>query len=233
MNATKKHARIAGFWYLAMGVTAPFGLLYVPSKLIVRGDAVATADHLRASESLLRLGIGSELIHQAIAVFLVLALFRLFRNVNELMAWHLVCLGALVSVPIMFVNVLNEIAALILVQRPDFLAVFDQTQLDALAYLFMRLHGQGITVASVFWGLWLFPFGILVMRSGFIPRVLGILLLIAGAGYFVSSLTSLALPQFEPFVDPVASILVFGEIPIMFWLLIWGARVKPAEAPAS
>lgn len=230
MDSTKRNARIAGAWYMAMGFTAPIGLLYVPAQIIVREDAAATADRIRASEGLLRLGIASELVHQAIAVFLVLALFRLFKQVNEHVAWHMVCLGALVSVPIMFLNILNEIAALVLAGRPGFLSVFAPPQLDALAYLFMRLHGQGVTIASVFWGLWLFPFGWLVIRSGFIPRLLGVLLLVAGLSYVASSFTTLAVPQFASRVDPVASVLAIAEVPIMFWLLIWGARSRPAPA---
>src|SRR5712692_55623 len=196
MNQTRKRARVAGLLYLLIGITAPIGLVYVPSTLIVPGDATATADHIRASESLLRIGIASELFHQTIAIFLVLALYRLFKAVNETYAWQMVILGALVSVPIVFLNVLNEIAALVLVSGADFLSVFDKRQLDALAFLFLRLHNQGINVASIFWGLWLFPFGMLVIRSGFIPRVLGVLLMIAGSAYLVSSFTSVLLPRY-------------------------------------
>ena len=231
MNSTKKQARAAGLLYLVIGITAPIGLEYVPSKLIVHGNATATADHLRASESLLRIGIASELFHQVICVFLVLALYRLFKAVNEAHARQLVILGALVSVPIMFLNVINEIAALILVSGADFLSVFEKRQLDALAYLFIRLHGQGISVASIFWGLWLFPFGMLVIRSGFIPRILGVLLMIAGAAYLASAFASLLLPRYGHPVGEVAGVLEIGEVPIIFWLLIWGAKARPSDAP--
>jgi hypothetical protein len=154
----------------------------------------------------------------------------LFKAVNEALAKQLVILGALVAVPIMFVNVLNEIAALVLVTGADFLTVFEKPQLDALAYLFLGLHGQGITVASIFWGLWLFPFGILVIRSGFIPRVFGVLLMIAGVGYLASALATLVLPRYAPLVSRVALPLEAAEVPIIFWLLIWGAKTRPTEA---
>ena len=207
--------------------------MYVPSKLIVPGNATATADNIRASEWLLRVGMATELIHQVIVVFLVLALYRLFKPVNETLARQVVILGALVSVPIVFVNVLNEIAAQVLVSGADFLSVFEKPQLDALAYLFLRLHGRGLTVVSIFWGLWLFPFGMLVIRSRFIPRVLGVLLMIAGAGYLASSFATLALPGYASLVSQVAFPLYFGELPIIFWLLIWGARPQPAAARTS
>jgi Domain of unknown function (DUF4386) len=232
MNPTRKQARIAGLWYLLLGITAPIGLVYVPAKLIVSGNATATADHLRASESLLRIGIGSELFHQVIGIFLVLALYRLFKAVNQKHA-VLMVIFSLLGLPIIFLNVLNEIAALVLVSGADFLSVFDKRQLDALAYLFVRLHSQGITVASIFWGLWLFPFGMLVIRSGFIPRFLGVLLFIAGFAYLAESFTTLVLTRYAPFVGKFAMILMAAELPIMFWLLIWGAKTKPSDAPAS
>ena len=233
MNSTKKTARFAGLLYLLLAVTAPIGLIYVPNTLIVRGDAAATADRVRASEALLRIGIGSELFHQTIVIFLVLALYRLFKAVNEKQAVLLVILGALVSVPIVFLNVLNEIAALVLLSGADYLSAFDKRQLDALAYLFLRLHSQGIVVASIFWGLWLFPFGMLVIPSGFIPRVLGVLLMIAGFAYVASSFTSLLLPRYAQLVGQFAIVLELGELPIIFWLLIWGAKGRPAAAPAT
>jgi hypothetical protein len=192
----------------------------------VRGDATATADHIRASETLLRIGISIELLTEVLWVFVVLALYRLFKPVDDNRAREMLILGALVSVPIVFVSVLAEIAALLLGNGGEFLAGFNRSQLDALAMLFYRLHGQGLNLASIFWGLWLFPFGMLVIRSGFIPRFSGWLLFLAGAGYVTSSFTTLLLPQYEGGVDRVAGILEFGELPIIFWLLIWGARTR-------
>ncbi|MEA2603438.1 MAG: hypothetical protein QOF89_4430 [Acidobacteriota bacterium] len=233
MSSTQQQARFAGFLYLLLALIAPIGLLYVPGKLIVFGNATATADNIRASEGLFRIGIASELIHQIIGLFLVLALYRLFKAVNENHARQMVILGSLVSLPIVFVNVLNEIAALVLVSGADFLSVFEKPHLDALAYLFLRLHSQGIAVASIFWGLWLFPFGMLVIRSGFIPRVLGFLLMIAGAAYLASSFATLILPRYAPLVSQIALPLEAAELPIIFWLLIWGARTRPADALAA
>jgi len=232
MRTTRQQARFAGLLYLIMAVIAPIGLLIVPGKVIVPDNATATADAIRASEGLLRIGIASELIHQALAVFLVLALYRLFQPVDVSLARHLVALGALVSVPIMFANVLNEVAALILVSDAKFLSVFDRADLDAMAYLFLRLHTYGITLASVFWGLWLFPFGMLVIRSGFIPRVLGILLMIAGTGYLAAAFATLVVPRYAEAVGKIAFPMEVAEVPIIFWLVIWGARMRPMPSAA-
>lgn len=232
MRSTQQQARLAGFLYVLLAFIAPIGLIYVPGKLIVARDAIATAANIRDSEWLLRLGIASELTHQVIGLFLVLALYRLFKGVDEGLARQMVIFGGVVSGPVMFVNLLNDIAALILVSGADFLSVFEPRQLDALAYLFVRLHSHGITVASVFWGLWLFPFGLLVIRSGFIPRAFGFLLMIAGAAYVASAFTTLIVPHYASLVAKVALPLEVAELPIIFWLAIWGARPRrpPAEA---
>jgi len=233
LTVIRQRARIAGRWYVALALIAPIGLVYVPGKLIVTGDATATAENIRTSEALLRIGIFSELSHQALGIFLVLALYRLFKPVNEMLAKQLVILGALVSVPIMFLNVLNEIAAITVARGGDFLSVFNIPQLDALAYLFLRLHSRGITVASIFWGLWLFPFGMLVIRSGFIPRVLGVLLFIAGAAYLAAAFAILIVPRYGPLVGGIALPLEVAELPIVFWLAIWGARRRPTGPVAA
>ena len=229
MNSTKKQARVAGLLYLLASIIGFFCLAYVPGKLIVSGDATATANRIRASETLLRLGIASELIAFTIFIFVVLALYRLFKAVSEKHAVAMATL-LLISIPISLLNLLNEIAALVLVSGASFLSAFEKGQLDALAYMFLRLHGQGFIIAQIFWGLWLFPFGILVIRSGFIPRFLGYLLFIAASGYLASSFTSLLLPSYRHLVDQFAMVLEAGELPIIFWLLIWGAKV-PLDRP--
>ena len=222
MNLSKKTARQAGFLYLLASLTALPGLLYVPGKLFVRGDMTATANHLRASDGLLRLGVGSELCSHIIFIYLVVLLYRLFRPVNEGQA-SLMAILILVSLPIVFINVLTEIAAAALVGG-EYSAVFDRAQLDALAYLLLRLHSRGFAVAEIFWGLWLFPFAIVVIQSGFIPRVLGYLLIIAGCGYLLDSLTVLFVPGPSELAHQIARLLTAGELPIIFWLLIWGTK---------
>jgi len=230
LRTTKQQARFAGFLYFLLALSAPWGLMVVPGKLIVSGNATATADNLRASEGLMRLGIASELVHQAIAVFLLLELYKLFKPVDVGLSRQLVALGALLSVPIMFVNVLNDVAALYLVSGSETLSAFTRPQLDSLAYLFVYLHGKGVIVASIFWGLWLFPFALLVFRSRFIPRIFGYLLLIAGSAYLLDSFVTLVVPRYAELTGQIAMPLAIAEVPIIFWLLIWGAKPPPAEA---
>jgi hypothetical protein len=231
MNSIKKQAHIAGVLYVVASITAVFAWIYVDGKIFVRDDAAATANNIRASETLLRLGIAGELIGSVIFVFVVLALYRLFKAVSEKHAMAMAIL-LLISTPISLLAVLGELAALIVAGGGNFLSAFDQHQLDSLSYLFFRLHGQALVVAQIFWGLWLFPFGILVIRCGFMPRFLGFLLFIAGVGYLIGSFSVLLLPSYKQLGSQIAMILELGELPIIFWLLIWGAKM-PVRAAAS
>jgi Domain of unknown function (DUF4386) len=229
MNSTKKTARIAGLLYLVNAVTGFFGIIYVPSRLIVSGNAAATANNILASERLFRLGIVSELICAVEFVFLFWILYRLLGGVNKTHASLMVILG-LVFVPIMVVNTLSEIAALMALRGADFLSVFDKRQLEAMAMLLLDLHRYGYVVGWIF-GLFHFHFGVLVFRSGFLPRILGVLLIAACFGYLADSLTPLLLPSYEDVVGRIANIpLTLGEPAIILWFLIRGAKDQPLEA---
>lgn len=231
MNSTKNAARVAGALYGLNGLTGFFSLQYVPGKLIVSGNAAATANNILAHEMLFRLSIVSELFCAAEFIFVVWALYRLLNGVNKTHASLMVILG-LVPLPIMFLNVLNEVAALALFRGADFLSVFDKPQRDALAMLFLWLHGSGIGASELLWGPFFIPFGLLVMRSRFLPRILGVLLFAACFGYLADSLTSLLRPSYGAVVSRFAMILTAGELPMMFWLLIMGAKDQPLAAPA-
>jgi len=226
MNSTKKAARVAGVLYLVNAATGFFGIIYVPGRLMISGNTSATANNILASERLFRLGIVSELICAAEWVFVLWALYRLLGGVNKTQASLMVILG-LAFIPIMCVNALNEVAALTLLRGADYLSVFDQAQRQALALLFLDLHRYGYVIGWIF-GLYFFPFGMLVFKSGFLPRTLGVLLIAAGCGCLADSLTPLLLPHFAEAVERFASIaLTLGEPVIILWLLIRGAKEQP------
>src|SRR5919108_5304128 len=142
MHPLKKTARTAGAIYLSMVVTAPFTLIYVPNKLIVYGDASATANNVLAHEAMFRLAIVGDLLTHVIFISLGIALYRLLSSVNKTWAMLMVVFVS-VSAAVGFLDTLNNVAALILFRGGDFLAVFDKAQLNALGYLFIRLHSQG------------------------------------------------------------------------------------------
>jgi hypothetical protein len=138
-----------------------------------------------------------------------------------------------ISIPISCLTVLNEIAALMLVRGADFLSAFTKPQLDALAMVFLRMHGSGVLVAQIFWGLWLLPFGMLVYKSGFIPRFFGVFLIANGLAYPIQSFAALFLPRYSGAVSAVTFPLLFGELAIIAWLLIRGVRERPLVAAAA
>jgi len=231
MHPTDNAARIAGPVYLSMLLTAPFSLIYVPSKLIVRGNATATANNILAHETMFRLSIMGDLVGQVIFICLAIALYRLLRDVNRTWAWLMVSF-VLVSAAVGFLNTLNNVAALILFRGDEFLTVFDQVQREALGMLFIRLHSQGQFIDEIFWGLWLFPFGLLVFRSGFLPRFLGIWLMINCFGYLVLSVTALFFPLYYEAAFRFSQPVLFGELATMLWLLIKGAKVTALPVTA-
>jgi Domain of unknown function (DUF4386) len=228
---TRNPGRFAGLIYLLVSIPGFFALIYVPNKLIAHGNATVTAANIATHETLFRAGIASNLICQILFMGVALLLYDLLQGVNRRQAALMLAL-IVIAVPIALLNELSAIAALILVRGADFLAVFDKPQLDALAMLFLNLHSHGFDIAGIFWGLWLFPLGLLVYRSGFIPRILGILLIANSFTYPVNSFTSLLLPHYEAIVSRWMMPFTFGELIFMFWLLIMGAEPKQA-APNS
>jgi hypothetical protein len=226
MSFIKNPGRFAGLLYVLASIPGAFALIYVPSKLIVHGDATATASNIAAHETLFRLGISCNLISQILFIWVALALYDLLKGVNQRHASLMFGL-IVVSIPIALLNELNAIAALNLVRGADFLSIVEKPQRDALAMLFLNLHSRGLDIAAIFWGLWLFPLGLLAYRSGSLPRILGVLLIMNGCTYPINSFTSLLFPQYADIASRWIMPFGFGELFFMFWLLIMGAKPKP------
>ena len=227
MNTTKKAARNAGWIYLILAITGIFSLMYVPSTIIVTGNASETASNIASFELLFRAGIFVGLVSSIVFVFLALALYRLLNDINHKQAVLMVTLVA-ISAAAGFSTTPLQLPALVALSGADFLSVFEKSQLEALAYLFLRSHSWALQGVQIFWGLWLFPFGFLVYKSGFIPRIFGILLIIAGCGYLLGSFSFFILPQYGDTLSTLVLLLEIGELPIIFWLLIVGATA-PSE----
>jgi uncharacterized protein DUF4386 len=223
----RKNARVAGLLYLLGSLFGIVRLIYVPNTLFVYGNATATANNIAEHELLFRFGIVSYLLCGALWIFVTLALYRLFKGVNQALAVLMVILGSLMVTPIFFVNTVNDAAALMFVRGGGYLSVFDKPQRDAFARLFLDLHHQLDLANEIFWGLWLLPFGLLVFRSGFLPRILGVWLIIACFAYLALSFTGFLLPAYEDQVGNITQPVLLGEVATMLWLLIMGANEKP------
>jgi hypothetical protein len=220
--------RLAGVLYLLLTVISIIPFAYV-GTLVVAGNPTATAANVLANETSFRLSIVLELFAAIIFIPLVLALYGLLNSVNRSYA-RLMVVFAVVSVPITFFQGLMQLAALEFIHGPSFLSILPPSQMTAVAQVFIDLSNQVLYLNDIFFGLWLLPFGALVFRSRFIPRVLGVLLLINGFAY----LGYISLLVFPSSANLVSELLLLpelvGELPIMAWLLIKGAKPAPLTA---
>ena len=234
MNSSNDTARLPGLlWFLA-AVTGGFGLFYVRSTLIVTGDAAATAANIVASESLFRAAIVSSLFSQIFLFFFGLTLYHLFKRVDQVLATVFLT-SIMMTVGIAVVNQLNNFGALLVLSQADYLKVFNAEQLNAMAMIFLRLSNSGQGLLEIFWTPYFFTFGLLIIKSKYLPKLLGILLMIMSVGYAINILTKFLIPQFHPAMfTQLAMILgALGGIPTILWFLIKGARVQPLDEPAS
>jgi hypothetical protein len=201
--------------------------MYVPMTLIVSGDAATTASNIMANELLFRMGIAGNLITQIIQILIVLVLYKLFKPVSKNHA-SLMVVFALVGVPMAMLNNLNRIAALILLNGAEFLKVLGIDQLHVQMMFFLELSEQGVLIPTIFWGLWLLPLGYLVYKSGYFPRILGVLVIMSGFGYLLDSFTHFLIPNYanyEAILFPVVMLMGMGEILFALWVLIKGAKI--------
>ena len=224
MNSTKATAHKAGVLYLVFMIVAIAGEFLFPAY-IVPGDAAATVHNIISSEFTFRISILNGFITLLLHIFLVVVLYALFNTVDKTQALLMVLMVS-IGVTVALANLITKFMPLVLLNNAEYLSAFTKPQLDALILSFLRFHSSGATITLAFWGLWLFPFGILVVKSGYFPRALGVLLIIAGFAYLTSSVTSIAFPEHRRFLSKIMMPLYFGEVPIIFWLLIKGAKVK-------
>jgi len=226
IRSKKENARLAGLIYLVVVLTGIFSLGYVPSQLIVWDDAATTYNNILASEFLFRLGIVSGILCYLSFLVLHFILYELFKPVNRIYAVLMVVL-AVVSVPISLFNMINKVDILTLISGAQYLNTFEAEQLHTHVMLLLKSYNNGILVVQVFWGLWLFPFGYLVFKSGYLPRIFGILLMLGCFSYLVRFSGSMFFPNFDmpSFVGLPASL---AEIGTCLWLLIMGVKDKPA-----
>ncbi|WP_025146437.1 DUF4386 domain-containing protein [Pedobacter jeongneungensis] len=228
MGANKKTARIAGAIYLIVVLTGMFSLAYVPSKLIAWNNPAQTYHNIKTSDLLFRLSILSNFICYTAFLALPLVLYKLLNEVNNNHAKLMVIL-VMVSVSISFINIQNKLAVLSLIGEAEYLKVFSLSQLQSQVMFYIDNYYNGMIINQIFWGLWLFPFGYLVYRSGFLPKILGIFLILGCFGYLLNVIGETAIPNYDKsvisnYITLPASI---GEIGTCLWLLIIGIKEKP------
>jgi hypothetical protein len=211
-SLNNRSAKLAGILYLSLIPLGILGIIYVPSNLIVPGDITTTISNITENETLFRWSIISALAVQLVNIILVILLFKIFKPIHTTMA-ALMVIFSLLAVPIAFINEINNLAVLQLLDHPN--------ESEHLISVFLNLHHHGIIIAQIFWGLWLFPLGYLVYHSGYMPRFIGILLMIGCVGYVVDSFTLILLPQFK---ITFSEFTFLGEVIFPLWLLIKGIK---------
>jgi hypothetical protein len=222
-NSKKQTGRIAGILYLVLAVTAAIAIVYVPSKIHGEVNASQTVSNILKNEFLYRSGIISHLISQVVFIFLGVTLYRLLKEANENIAKLMFAL-ILVQVPIVFIAESFKLTAL-MVAKGHLLQHVPLVEAHDTIILLLKTHGNCIVTLELFWGLWLIPFGLLVYKSGFISKLLGILLLSGGIAYIFESLALLLNPDIHAAVVNFTMIIYsIAEIAIIFWLLIVGAK---------
>ncbi|MGF1669003.1 MAG: DUF4386 domain-containing protein [Balneolaceae bacterium] len=218
----KRKARFAGVLYFLIGIFGFFGIMYVPSQIEVIGDVEATFKNLLENEFLLRASIYAHLLNTVVFTMMVLVFYQMFSHINKYLAMLMV---AFVIVHIAFefgAEVMNYTA--ILIAKGTFLESMELLQRQEWAYLFLRMgHYGAVGLPIAFWGLWLIPLGILVYKSGFIPKIFGILLVAGGVAYIIDSMFFILFPgSGGTFKDLLMVVFSVAEISFIFWLLIKG-----------
>lgn len=223
MNSLKKTARGVGILYILMDVFMIFSGMVVDPKIYVPGDAVATASNILASEWLFRLDFVSNIVGQILFLLLVLALYNLFESVDKGQARLMVIL-VVASVPVAVLYTLFQYAPILLLSGAGHLSAFNPAQLQTLSMVFFDMYKNGIMVAEIFWGLWLIPLALLVYKSSFVPKVLGVLLIVGCFGHLLSFLSTFLFPDYSAILIPISEMAMICELPIFLWLLIKGVK---------
>ncbi|WP_136467760.1 DUF4386 domain-containing protein [Flagellimonas onchidii] len=231
MEVNNKTARLAGLLYFLVVITGIFSLLYVPSKLIVWDNPSITVENIKASEGLFRLEILSGLLCYLFFLLLPLVLYQLFKKTNKIVAITMVVL-AVASVPISFGNMVHKLDILSLLSGAEYLKAYTPNQIQAQVMLALESYNSGNLIAQTFWGLWLFPFGYLVFKSGFLPKLLGIFLMVGSIGYFLDFVGRIVCSDFGSLgiADYLTIPASIGEIGTCLWLLIMGIKLKKSTA---
>lgn len=232
MAEIRKHARTAGLLYLAVAIIAPFSLSYVPSQ--IGGSPGDIASNIQAHETLLRLSLTSEMVYQVIEIFITLLLYNLFRKTSPHLAMQMLVLG-LLPIPVVFLNQLPVWGAISLAVQDGALATMLPDASAEFVGFLHGLHSQGHVIAGIFWGLWLLPLGRLIILSGYLPKIFGLSVIIGGLGYLVHVTATLALPSLisdntVDLLNQIASVMMIGEVPVIFGLLWLGFKEPPSAS---
>ncbi len=224
-NSIKTTARIAGFIYLLQIPLGVFGIVYVPKMLMVTGNMTTTVSNILANEFLFRLSIVSAILCALITIGTAIFIYKVLKAVNKNYA-KMIVIFTLIVAPITMLNELNQVAVLLLLKSPEYASIFSASQIQTLISMFLDLHKYGIQIAGIFYGFWLLPMGYLVIKSNYIPKIIGFLLIVTCFGYLIDFTTFFLFPNFGIIISEYTWL---GEVLMVLWLLIKGVKVDQFE----
>lgn len=226
-------ARIGGLAYLIIIVAGALGELFIRNKMIVSGNALATAQNIAASPLLWRVGIAGDIVMHICDLIVAMSYFFLFRRVNKNLAMLAVMFG-LIQTAVLVANKMNLMMPLFFLGNEEYLKAFTPEQLQALSMVAIKAHGYGFGIGLIFFGFECLIDGYLVVKSGFLPKVLGIMLSIAGVSYLINSFVLILFPAQSDAMFQVLMLPIFiAELSMALWLLIKGINIDKWKALAS
>jgi len=225
------YGRIGGILYLGIIIVGALDQIFIRGRLIASGDAVSTAKNIMAAESLWRIGIAGDIIMHVFDIPVMLVLYILLKPVNKNLAL-LAVLFNIIQTAVLVANKLNLFMPLFLLGSVDYLKAFEPSQLNALSYLFVRAHDIGFGIGLIFFGFACLVYGYLLFRSGYFPRAIGVLILIAGLSYLTNSFTLILAPAYAGIVLPILGLALIGELSLGLWLIVKGVNVPMWEKRA-
>jgi hypothetical protein len=229
MTSNNKLARTAGFLYLIIIISGGFAEALVREGLTVSGNALATAQNILASEQMYRFGFVADLVCIICGIFLSLIFYILFKPVNKNLSLLALIFGSVASA-VMAVNLINQLAPLLLLHNSSYLQAFKNEQLQALSLFFLNLQSQGYNISLLLFAFYFPIIGYLVYKSNFLPRFLGVLYTLAGVGYLTNSLAWFLFPHLAGYLFPYVLLPAFiGEVSMSIWLIVKGVKVPQLE----
>ncbi len=222
------YARTLGILYLIIIVVGALGQIFIRGTLIAPGDAASTAKNILAADSLWRIGIAGDIIMHVLDIPIILILYLLLKPVNKNLAL-LALLFNLIQTAVLAANKLNLLIPLFLLEKADHLTAFNPNQLHELSYLFIGAHDIGFGIGLIFFGFACLAYGYLIFKSGYFPKAIGVLIMIAGLSYLINSFTLILAPAYAGIILPVLVFALIGELSLALWLIIKGVNIPMWE----
>lgn len=225
-------ARMAGVFYLITIIMGVFAEVFVRGALVVRDDPAATATNILASESFYRFGLAADLIMLAAYLAVTLLFYVLFKPVNRNLSL-LAAFFSLVGIAVLAVNSLNHVAPLVFLRGTGYSSAFELNQLQTLALMSLKMHSRGYTISAVFFGIYCLLIGYLVFKSGFMPRLVGVLMALGGLSFVTSSFLIFLFPSLAARLPDIGMVGGIGEVALCLWLMVMGVDARKWEERSS